>query len=87
MRITKTFMLAAVTALTLGVGAAEAQSLAPSSAEGAYFSGQSRVTPATHANGATQLQSGSSDVPMQAPAIGHTVPFSAYDYGTLANPG
>jgi hypothetical protein len=87
MTMTKTLMLAAVTALTLGAGAAQAQSLGPSSAEGAYYTGQSRVTPATRGNGTAQWQSGASDVPVQAPAIGHTLPFSPYEYGTLANPG
>lgn len=88
MTTTKTFMLAALTALSLGVGAAEAQNLAPSSTEGAYFSGQRHAVPAIGNRSGVQAQSGSSDVePMRAPAIGHTLPFSAYDYGTLANPG
>jgi hypothetical protein len=88
MTTTKTFMLAALTALSLGVGAAEAQNLAPSSTEGAYFSGQAHAAPVTGNRGSVRVPSGSSDVePMRAPAIGHTLPFSAYDYGTLANPG
>jgi hypothetical protein len=55
-------MLAAVTALSLGVGTAMAQSQVPSAAEGGYFSGQHEAAPQTTNNGLGQVQSGSSDV-------------------------
>jgi hypothetical protein len=84
MNITKTLMLAGVAALSLGAVSATAQNLSPSSAEGTYFQ-SGKNTPAVN-RGPAQVQSGSSDVE-RAPAIGHTLPFSPYDYGTLANPG
>jgi len=63
-------------ALSLGVGAAEAQNFAPSGTEGAYFSGQAHTAPAMGNRSCTQVPSGSSHVePMQAP-IGDTLPFS-----------
>ena len=83
MNTTKTLMLAAVTALSLGVGSAMAQGLTPSSAEGAYFSGQRQAAPKIVNQGP---QAGSSDVNTARPAIGHVVPFNG-DYGDAANPG
>src|ERR1700722_4452933 len=55
-------MLAAVTALSLGTGAAMAQSEVPSAPEAVYFSGQRQAVPQTINHGSGQVQSGSSDV-------------------------
>jgi hypothetical protein len=73
---TKNMMLAAVTALTVGVGTAMAQSEGPSGAEATYFSGQCQVAPRIISGGA-----GASDLDTQR---GGAVRF---DYSTLANPG
>lgn len=62
MKSTKTLMLAAVAALSLGVGTAMAQSEVPSAAEGAYFSGQHKAAPQAMTDGSAQVPSGSSDV-------------------------
>jgi hypothetical protein len=59
MNIMKTLMLTAATALSLGAGAALAQSEVPSAAEGAYFSSQRQAVPQTANHG--QVQSGASD--------------------------
>ena len=81
MNTTKTLMLATVTALSLGLGTAMAQSEVPSAPEAAYFSGQHRaVAPTTHRWSGPQA--GSSDVEQN-----QSQPLPAYDYGTLANPG
>jgi hypothetical protein len=77
MKITKTLMLAAVTALTLSAGAAMAQSEVPSAGEAAYFAGQRHVAPKIVNEG-----SGSSDVDS---ARGGAA--AQFNYGTLANPG
>ncbi|MGD0433926.1 MAG: hypothetical protein ABSA58_22820 [Acetobacteraceae bacterium] len=82
---TKTLMLAAVTALTLGASTAMAQ-------EG----GQDYQTPywtlarqadalqVAQARGNARVQAGSSDV--DAPRNNHVLPFRG-DFGDLANPG
>jgi hypothetical protein len=57
MTTTKTLLLAGFAALSLGVGAAQAQSLVPSSNEGAFF----RTQPAPAAEN-RDIQSGSSDL-------------------------
>jgi hypothetical protein len=59
MTTTKTLLLAGFAALSLGVSAAQAQSLVPSSGEGSFFGNQNR-TPAATAN--RGVPSGSSDV-------------------------
>ena len=56
---TKTLLLAGFAALSLGVSAAQAQSLVPSSGEGSFFGGQTRAPAVTVNRG---VQSGSSDV-------------------------
>jgi hypothetical protein len=56
MKTMKTLALAGFAALSLGVGVANAQSLAPSSGEGAYFSGQGRIAPAPLNQGAAAEQ-------------------------------
>lgn len=56
MKTMKMLALAGFAALSLGVGLANAQSLAPSSAEGDYFAGQSRATSAPLPNGAAVEQ-------------------------------
>jgi hypothetical protein len=86
MNTTKTLMLAALTALSLGTGTAMAQSEIPSAPEATYFSGQRQAVPRTVNPG--QLQSGSSDVEPARFGVGNQAPpLPAYDYGTLANPG
>jgi len=80
---TKTLMLAAVTALTLGAGAAMAQSEVPSAPPMTYVSGQRQAAPVTINTWQGRVQSGSSDV---ARPGAHSVPFNG-DYGDLANPG
>jgi len=77
-------MLAAVTALTLGVGSAMAQSEVPAGA-GNYNGGRQAV-PAivTDWSNQGQAQSGSSDI--DAPRNSHVLPFNG-DFGDLANPG
>ena len=72
MNNTRNLMLAAVAALSLGVGTAMAQSQVPSSNEGTYYSQPPTVTN-------SQVQAGASDV-----ETGYQV---AWDYSTLANPG
>jgi hypothetical protein len=76
MNSTKTFMLAAVTALTLGVGTAMAQSEVPSAAQATYFSGRHQAVPRMINGGA-----GASDLDWQHVGPAH------FDYTTLANPG
>jgi hypothetical protein len=88
MNTTKTLMLAALTALSLGAGTAMAQSEVPSAPEATYFSGQRQVAPATINTWSDQVQSGASDVePARIGAGNQAPPLPAYDYGTLANPG
>ena len=76
-------MLAAVTALSLGAGAAMAQSEVPSAPEATYFSGQRQAAPVTINTWSGRVQSGSSDVVRPG---AHSAPFDG-DYSTLANPG
>jgi hypothetical protein len=78
MNTTKTLLLAGFAALSLGVGVASAQNLAPSAREGSFFSAP-RQTTTLPANG---VQSGSSDVDTT-----RTSGALPYDYTTLANPG
>jgi hypothetical protein len=86
MNTIRNLMLAAVAALSLGVGTAMAQSQVPSSNEGAYFT-QQRLTAPKILNGwAGPVQSGSSDVETPRSGIGHVLPFNG-NYGDLANPG
>jgi len=80
----KTLMLAAATALTLGVGTAMAQSEVPSGVAGDYFAGQRQAAPRTAANPWTRLQAGASDI--KSGHVGHVVPFNG-EYTRLANPG
>jgi hypothetical protein len=78
----KSLILAAVTALSLGVGTAYAQS------DGATYQGvpywtlerQAQVLKQAEARNPNLIQSGSSDVQSHRPAL-------PFDYGTLANPG
>jgi hypothetical protein len=80
MNTAKTLLLAGFAALSLGVGAASAQSLVPSATEGAYYSAPAKAaTPRTN-----QVQSGSSDVDNSG---AHRANEFRYDWGTLANPG
>jgi hypothetical protein len=84
MNTMKTLLLAGFAALSLGVGAANAQSLVPSATEGAFFSAPAKaVTPPVHANANPNgVQSGSSDVDGT-----RNVDQYRYQWGTLANPG
>jgi hypothetical protein len=72
MKTSKTLILAAVTALTLGVGSAMAQSEGPSMPSAPFVSVQHQAAPKIVNEGA-----GSSD--FSAPVH--------FDYSTLANPG
>jgi uncharacterized lipoprotein YajG len=74
MTSTKTLMIAAAAALTIGTGVAMAQSQVPSSNEGTYYSQPPTVTN-------SQVQAGSSDV-----ETGYRVALNSDD-ATLANPG
>ena len=77
--VTKTLMLAAVSALTIGAGSAMAQSYGPSYL--GYWSSSPKATVQVPPAKA-QVPSGSSDLPRNT----HEVPFNN-NYGTLANPG
>jgi hypothetical protein len=79
MKTTKTLFLAAVTALTLGAGAAMAQEGGPSMPPPDFWA--ARVTVIDQVGGGT-IQSGSSDVS----TLRGDVP-AHYDYGDLADPG
>jgi hypothetical protein len=76
---TKTLMLVAVTAVTLGVGTAMAQSLVPSGAAGDYLAGQRQATLRTAPNPWIRLQdpiqAGASDIDHAHDMVGHTLPF------------
>ena len=83
MTSSKTLFLAAVTALSLGMGVAYAQSEVP--AAGAPYWTLDRQADALRQVQARQIgrvQAGSSDVERGS----HTVPFNG-NFGTLANPG
>ena len=85
MYTTKTLMLAAVTILTLGSGAAMAQNESPSDAGRAQVSQQQTAPkPTTNLWGRIEarVQAGASDIEHGS----HVVPFNG-DYGDLANPG
>ncbi len=81
MKTMTSLMLAGFATLSLGVGVATAQSLAPGSAEGTYFSGQRQTTPVSANRGAmagqNQPQYGSSDHARN----GGTVPFDTNSVG------
>jgi len=87
MNTTKTLMLAAVAALTIGAGAAMAQ-------EGSTDPGvpywtlarQAQALKVAQARGNARVQAGSSDVGAAKTGIGHVLPFNG-NYGDLANPG
>jgi hypothetical protein len=82
---TKTLMLAAVAALTLGVGTAMAQEGGNGDALTPYWTLQ-RQADTLHraeARNPALIQSGSSDQWRSGP---HVLPFNG-NYGTLANPG
>ena len=71
MTITKTLMLGALAALSLGIASANAQSLTPSSVQAAYFAAEHQ-TNATHGTVSTPtdaMQSGSPDIERSQPAI------------------
>ena len=78
----KTLMVAAATALTLGVGTAMAQSEVPSSAAGDYFAGQRQAAVRTAPNRWSRIQAGASDI--KPGHVGRVLPFNG-DYTRLAN--
>ena len=80
----KTLSLAALAALSLGVGSAMAQNDGPSAPPDGYWS-----TPTTTRQAAptSQVQSGSSDVNTTTRYGTDRAQAPAYDYGDLANPG
>lgn len=84
MKTTKTLMLAAVTALSLGVVPALAQGEMPGSTEGAYYSGQHQAAPLTINHG--QVQSGSSDATAM-PSGTTQAPANLQDLPTHPGPG
>jgi hypothetical protein len=73
-----------VTALSIGAGAAIAQSEVPSAPAPAYINAQSLAAPRINNTWSGRVQSGSSDTDAR-PGV-HRVPFNG-DYSTLANPG
>jgi hypothetical protein len=83
MNTTKTLALAALAALSLGIGSAMAQS------EGASmptdFYGVVNAPTEIHKVATTRIQAGSSDANVVRSGA-HVLPFSG-DYGNLANPG
>jgi hypothetical protein len=81
MNTMKTLMLAAVTAVSLGAGAAMAQSEVPSAPPAIYFTGQHQAAPATNNIWWGRAQSGSSDEGATRSGT-HFVPFNG-DYSTL----
>lgn len=78
MTTTKTLMIAAVAALSLGAGAVKAQSLTPSSAEGTYYAEQNR---AAHANGQPQSGSPNMDQTLSSSSHGATVHSNVHLFG------
>jgi len=78
----KLLLLAGFAVLSLGSGAAYAQSEMPGDIEGLYCSGQNKTTSPTVNHDSGQVQSGSSDLDTH-----DARPASPFDYGTLANPG
>jgi hypothetical protein len=58
----KTLMLAATAAISLGIGAAQAQSMVPSETQGAFYSTQPPATSTTTTTQYDRVPSGSSDV-------------------------
>jgi hypothetical protein len=85
MNTMKTLMLAAVTVLTLGAGAAMAQSEVPSAPPMTFVSGQGQAAPWTVNPWSGRVQSGSSDE-RATHSITHFAPFNG-DYTTIDNPG
>ncbi len=80
MNVTKTLMLAVVSALSIGVGSAMAQSEVPAGAGNFWqIPSLNQQQPQIKTG---RFQAGSSDVARG----GHALPFDV-DYGTLANPG
>ncbi len=70
----KTLMIAAAAAFTVGIGAAQAQSMVPSSDEGAFYSAPK--TTSTTITSEYTVPSGSSDVNQMG---------GAHDAGTILN--
>ena len=75
MKTTKSLLLAAVSVLSIGVGAAMAQSEVPSAQPNLYFNQKTIQAPVQHA----LVQAGDSDLRLNS---GHAI-----DFSTLANPG
>ncbi|MGD0434702.1 MAG: hypothetical protein ABSA58_26800 [Acetobacteraceae bacterium] len=83
MNTTKTLMLAAVTALTLGVGTAMAQSQVLSNAEVTSVS-QQQTAPKPASDLWGRIEAGASDI--EHAHVSHVLPFNG-DYSDLANAG
>jgi hypothetical protein len=82
MKTTRTLMLAAFAALSLGVGSAMAQEGGPSMPTVDYWAAKEIATRQAQVVAPNTVQSGSSDVStMQLGAPVH------FDFSTLANPG
>jgi hypothetical protein len=82
MSTTKILALAAVAAMSLGIGAAMAQSDGPSAPDPNYGPNQQFYAPNAPARSSSAVQAGSSDVDTTRAAKP-----GMYDYGDLANPG
>ena len=83
---TKTLALAALAALSLGIGSAMAQSEVPGGATIDYWGAKVVATHQASAPISKKVQAGSSDIGTAKSGIGHFLPFNG-DYGDLANPG
>jgi hypothetical protein len=88
MNTTKTLMLAAVAALTIGAGTAMAQEGGNGDTLAPYWTlaRQADALKVAQAREAARVQAGSSDVGTARSRTGHMLPFNG-DYGDLANPG
>lgn len=82
MNATQTLMLAAVSALSLGVGTAMARNASNGDSGVSYWAFSRRAAPLTE----TRVQAGSFDVETAKSGIIHFVPFNG-DFSDLANPG
>ena len=86
MNTSKTLALAALAALSLGIGSAMAQSEVPGGATIDYWGAKAIATRQAQAPVSNKVQAGSSDMDTMRSGIGHELPFN-FNFTTLANPG
>jgi hypothetical protein len=88
MNPTKTFILAAVAALTIGAGSAMAQEGSQGNPGVPYWTlaRQAEALRVAQARNTARVQAGSSDVGVTKTGSGHVLPFNG-DFSDLANPG